>query len=782
MSLNSFHASELLGAIIDERFEILEKLGEGGMGAIYKARQISMDRVVALKILLHDQRGDPISAERFRHEAYLASRLKHPNTIVIHDFGQTEDGLLYIAMEFLSGESLKERLEQGPLSYSIAIKIITQTLQTISEAHQMGLVHRDLKPGNIFLTRLNGDDDFVKVLDFGIAKLTTIQDGLDSNSKPLANNGRIHGTPTYMSPEQIRGKAIDLQSDIYSIGVLFYEMLTGRPPYYGNSAVDIMMAHLKETPTSLREFRDDIPIELERTVMRALEKDRRVRYQDANEFLETIENYKFNSGFYAVPAQLATISKPTIVQEDLEMNIKTDDDNSGETMTISPSTFAPVPELSSDIFSGDSSSISLDNTDFDDMMLEDEHTLMEFDDPEENTLFEEEKEEFDDFTEVIPRFSDVELGIEPPEHASSSLLEIPEFDEEPPIKLESFNIPASAFGSKTAASKEVLPPEEETIQQLEPSMGLQIPSFPEAEQLNSLEPLPDLAPPTFPSAQVEAVARKPPNLQAVKPSLTSPNPQVEAVAQPRSPFPNAQVAEPVPPRITSLPAASPTPSPRVQSALSSPPKFEALEPSLPKALQPRVPFPVGNSLSGIRKPKKSYRRLFSIILALLVTGAGATAVVLLDPFAQPAVQIPSGPPKAKIQSELPNLEIFNQNNFVGETPIDFELPDPNQALDLKIYWKKRVYTAVLPPLSSSRWLYIFKPAKDQKQLAWTLIKSEPSGAHVRWNDLELGLTPLNLLGEAGESLELEISIEGGASRVLSSELKLEGGIQEITLQ
>ena len=306
MARDEFSADSLLGAVIDDRFQIMEKLGEGGMGAIYKARQISVDRMVALKILLHDQRGDPISVERFRHEAYLASRLKHPNAIVIHDFGQTVDGLLYIAMEFLSGETLKQRLRRvGPMKVEGAVKIMTQTLRTIAEAHRMGMVHRDLKPDNVFLTEMEGDRDFVKVLDFGIAKLTAVQDGVEGYQGGLTLTGKIYGTPNYMSPEQIRGKPVEPQSDLYSLGIIFYEILAGRLPFVAQTPVEVMMMHLRDLPPALRSLRPEINVELERTVLRALEKDRRARYQSADEFLEALENYKFNSGFYAVPAQLA---------------------------------------------------------------------------------------------------------------------------------------------------------------------------------------------------------------------------------------------------------------------------------------------------------------------------------------------------------------------------------------------------------------------------------------------------------------------------------------------
>jgi serine/threonine protein kinase len=370
MPHDQFSASDLLGSIVDDRFEVIEKLGEGGMGAVYKARQISMDRQVALKILLHDQRGDPISVERFRHEAYLASRLRHPNAIIIHDFGQSPDGLLYIAMEYLSGETLKDRLTRvGPLPVRSAVKIIGQTLRTIAEAHRMGLIHRDLKPDNIFLTTVEGDTDYVKVLDFGIAKLTAVNDGLGGYQGGLTVAGKIYGTPNYMSPEQIRGKPVDHQSDIYQLGVIFYEMLCGRRPFEAQTPVDVMMMHLRDAPPPLTDHRPDVPPELARTVMHALEKDRRLRFQTGDEFLEGIENFKFNSGFYAVPVRLAAMTAQTPLADDV---------------TIAQQDAGELVEL------GESAL-------FDAVEFAEEKTVLEFDDgfndAEEKTVFEPDDED-----------------------------------------------------------------------------------------------------------------------------------------------------------------------------------------------------------------------------------------------------------------------------------------------------------------------------------------------------------------------------------------------------
>ena len=301
-------SGELLGQILDGRYEILEKLGEGGMGAIYKARQLRLDRIVALKILLHDRRGDPISVERFRHEAYLASRLRHQHAIHVYDFGQAEDGLLYIAMEFLEGETLKERMDNGSaLPIATAVQVISQTLRTITEAHRLGLIHRDLKPDNIFLARIESNVDYVKVLDFGIAKLTAVQDGLvEGYQGGLTVQGKIYGTPNYMSPEQIRGKTVDHQSDLYSLGVLFYEMLVGQRPFEAETPVDVMMMHLRDDPPDIRSFDAELPEALNLVVQRALAKDRRERFQSGQEFLDMLQSFRADSGFYRLPIEEET--------------------------------------------------------------------------------------------------------------------------------------------------------------------------------------------------------------------------------------------------------------------------------------------------------------------------------------------------------------------------------------------------------------------------------------------------------------------------------------------
>ena len=299
MTESDFSGGDLSGRVVDRRFEVVDKLGEGGMGAIYRAKQLSVNRMVALKLLLRDRRGDPISAERFKHEAYLASRLRHPNAVVIYDFGQAEDGLLYIAMELLAGQNLKECMQKdAPLGDIRGSKIMLQTLRPIAQAHGMGLVHRDLKPANIFLTDVEGDKDFVKVLDFGVAKLTAVQDSVEGYQGGLTVAGKIYGTPNYMSPEQIRGKDVDQLSDLYSLGVIYYEMLCGRRPFEAETPVDVMMMHLRDVPEPPSTYLPGIPPAADAVALKALAKEPKDRYASAEAFIEALLSLGVSSGAF----------------------------------------------------------------------------------------------------------------------------------------------------------------------------------------------------------------------------------------------------------------------------------------------------------------------------------------------------------------------------------------------------------------------------------------------------------------------------------------------------
>ncbi len=287
-SPTSSRVDPLIGRTINGRFQILAKIGAGGMGAVYRAKQVGMGRDVAIKVLLRELTENETVVRRFHIEALAVSKLKHPNTIQIFDFGETDDGLLYIAMEFLDGQPLQDALRsEGQLSVKRALHVATQMCRSLREAHGKGIVHRDLKPDNVFLCRVGEEADYAKVLDFGVAK---VAEG-DGNQKTLTKAGSIFGTPKYMSPEQSRGGDIDPRSDIYSIGVMLFEMLVGRVPFVAENPLGILIKHLQEHPPEFNEVRPEIvvPAEVQDFVFRLLEKEPDQRPQSTEAVIREIE-------------------------------------------------------------------------------------------------------------------------------------------------------------------------------------------------------------------------------------------------------------------------------------------------------------------------------------------------------------------------------------------------------------------------------------------------------------------------------------------------------------
>lgn len=286
----------LINKVIEGKYLIKERIGGGAMGSIYKAEHISLSKTVVLKILHRHLIRDESHVKRFSREAKAASRLNHPNCISIIDFGQTSEGLSYIVMEYLAGKDLCRILfEEGPLSYERTIHIISQVLDALDEAHSNGVIHRDLKPENIMIEKIRSDPDFVKVLDFGIAKIQDLTRSEQAASFKTAT-GMVFGTPEYMSPEQIRGEELDGRSDLYSLGVVMYQMLTNTLPFEGESVIEVATKHLRETPTPIEVKRPGIPPKLSQFVMRLLSKKREDRFQSAAEakkfLLESVEQDK----------------------------------------------------------------------------------------------------------------------------------------------------------------------------------------------------------------------------------------------------------------------------------------------------------------------------------------------------------------------------------------------------------------------------------------------------------------------------------------------------------
>ncbi|MCK6552556.1 serine/threonine protein kinase, partial [Myxococcota bacterium] len=239
-------ATHYLGQILTGQYRIDAVLGQGGMGVVFRARQLSVGRDVAIKILLRQLAHDPQAILRFENEARIVSRLRHPNTIRLYDCQRTEEGDLFFVTELLSGKPLSELLAtEGRLTIDRALGITDQICRSLAEAHASGIVHRDLKPANVFIDRI-GLDDVVKVLDFGIAK------NIESAGN-ITRTGGVNGTPAYMSPEQVLAKPIDARSDLYSLGIVLYEMLSGAPPFQSPSFVELLLKHVQEPPRPLRE-------------------------------------------------------------------------------------------------------------------------------------------------------------------------------------------------------------------------------------------------------------------------------------------------------------------------------------------------------------------------------------------------------------------------------------------------------------------------------------------------------------------------------------------------
>src|SRR5437867_4567377 len=276
------------------RYEIRAKIGEGGMGEVYLAEDTRLGRKVAIKVLAErfTQNRDRLS--RFDQEAYAASALNHPNIITIYEMGD-EDGRHFIATEFIDGVTLKKHLRSGPMDFAEVLNIAIQIASALEEAHAAGIIHRDIKPENIMIRR-NGH---VKVLDFGLAKLTEAslsEDETDNEAVTRAlvqtDAGVVMGTSQYMSPEQARGKPINARTDIWSLGVVLYEMAAGRAPFFGDTKTDVIVAIAKTDPPPVARFAPNLPAEFEWIVMKALRKNVDERYQTIKEFESDLKKLK----------------------------------------------------------------------------------------------------------------------------------------------------------------------------------------------------------------------------------------------------------------------------------------------------------------------------------------------------------------------------------------------------------------------------------------------------------------------------------------------------------
>ncbi len=301
------HGDPYLGTVVADRYRVLSKLGEGGMGVVYLAEHIIIEKKVALKILSEDFARKADLVQRFMQEAKAASKIGHENIVDITDFGETPSGSVFFTMEYLEGSDLAGHIRKGgPIAFPRTRHVVTQICRALGAAHAKGIIHRDMKPENVFLIEREGEADFVKILDFGIAKMNTMEEGAR-----LTRTGMIFGTPEYMSPEQAKGDRPDHRVDIYAVGCILYEMLTGDVPFHADTFMGVLTKHMFEAPMPLnqRAPQANIPADVEAVVMKALAKDRDQRFQTMKEMsvaLAACGGYSAEEGWGNEPSQVIT--------------------------------------------------------------------------------------------------------------------------------------------------------------------------------------------------------------------------------------------------------------------------------------------------------------------------------------------------------------------------------------------------------------------------------------------------------------------------------------------
>jgi serine/threonine-protein kinase len=354
-----YRAGDLKGRTIADKYLIEDHLGTGGMCDVFRARHATMGKQFAVKVLKPELAADPRIAERFEQEARASSLIHHPHAISVVDYGHSGPDFRFIVMELVEGKTLGDLLRRnGPLPIKRAANILRQVSNALDAAHAVGVVHRDVKPDNIIIAEYDGAD-WVKVVDFGVAK---IQEDVNRRAR-LTGDNIIVGTPRYMSPEQCEERPVDARSDIYSLGVVLYEMLSGEAPFEGNSSMRLLMAHVSEPPPPLREKRPDLSPEIEQVVMRSLEKDPARRYPTAGEFAASFEDSAEKAGAGAAISDrggaYSRISVP-LGEQDMAGQLIDDEQT---LVRPRPKTPVAVDSPASPVYSdADSRTVSLDET------------------------------------------------------------------------------------------------------------------------------------------------------------------------------------------------------------------------------------------------------------------------------------------------------------------------------------------------------------------------------------------------------------------------------------
>lgn len=316
-------ATSLVGTVISGRYRVESSLGEGGMGAVYLAEHMLMHKRLAIKVLHPEMMRMPEVVARFEREAMAAAHIEHPNVAAATDFGKLDDGSFFLVLEYVQGKSLRELLSEGPVPVDRAVHIALQIAGALNRAHGLGIVHRDMKPENVMLVERDGDPDFVKVLDFGIAKVPVgelFKDSAPKSRQQLTQLGIVYGTPEYMAPEQALGQDVDARADLYALGIILYEMLTGSRPFEADSPVKLLGMQVTQAPPLLRERAPDlvVPPSLEVLLFKLLEKEAPSRPQSSREVFEILEGIRAilrpGGGIGSQPSypNLAFISSPQL--------------------------------------------------------------------------------------------------------------------------------------------------------------------------------------------------------------------------------------------------------------------------------------------------------------------------------------------------------------------------------------------------------------------------------------------------------------------------------------